>query len=112
MVLPNDGHSTLFAVAGGLQTRGFCGQSRPGKKKETLEANLGNGVKFRLTLTLLFHLPGTEPEAKPEPSNFKFTKFMGEHGPGSRSPMANMPNVNCQFRQSILISKLLGETLL
>ena len=45
----------------------------PGNKKETLEANLGNGVKFPMTLTLLMHLPGVEPDAKPELSNFKFT---------------------------------------
>src|ERR1700674_3731205 len=38
----------------------------PGKKKETLEANLGNGVKFPLPLPILLHLPGMEPDAKPE----------------------------------------------
>ena len=56
---------------------------------------MGNGVKFRVTLTLLIHLPGTEPETKPEPPNFKFTKFTGERGPGSCSTMANMPNMRC-----------------
>jgi hypothetical protein len=38
----------------------------PGKKKERLEANLGNGVKFPVSLTPLLHLPGMEPDAKPE----------------------------------------------
>jgi hypothetical protein len=67
----------------------------PGKKKETLEANLGDGVKFPMTLTLLLHLPGMEPEAKPELFNFKFTQFTDEHGPGSCAPMAKMPNMRC-----------------
>jgi len=69
----------------------------PGKKKETLEANLGNGVKFLVivTLTLLLHLPGVEPDAKPEMSNFKFTEFTDERGPGGCSPMANTPNKRC-----------------
>jgi hypothetical protein len=67
----------------------------PGKKKETLEAKLGGGVKFPLTLTLLLHLPGMEPDAKPELFNFKFTQFTDERGPGSCHPMANMPNMHC-----------------
>ena len=67
----------------------------PGKKKETLEANLGNGVKFPLTLTMLLHLPGMEPDAKPELFNFNFTKFTDERGPGTCHPMANMPNMRC-----------------
>ncbi len=67
----------------------------PGKKKETLEANLGNGVKFPVTLTLLLHLPGMEADAKPELFNFKFTQFTDERGPGSCHPMANMPNMRC-----------------
>ncbi len=66
----------------------------PGKKGETLEANLGNGVKFPVTITLHLHLPGMEPDAKPELFNFKFTQFTDERGPGSRSPMANMPNMH------------------
>jgi hypothetical protein len=65
----------------------------PGKKKETLEATLGNGVKFPVTLTLLLHLPGMEPDAKPELFNFKFTQFTDERGPGTCHPMANMPNM-------------------
>jgi len=67
----------------------------PGKKKETLEANLGNGVKFPLTLTLLLHLPGMEPDAKPELFNFSFTQFTDERGPGSCRPMPSMPNMHC-----------------
>jgi hypothetical protein len=64
-----------------------------GKKKETLEAALGNGVKFPVTLTLLLHLPGMEPDAKPELFNFQFTQFTDERGPGTCHPMANMPNM-------------------
>jgi hypothetical protein len=67
----------------------------PGKKKETLEANLGNGVKFPVTLTMLLHLPGMEPDAKPELFNFNFTQFTDEHGPGSCRPMSSMPNMRC-----------------
>ena len=65
----------------------------PGKKKETLEANLGSGVKFPVTLTLLLHLPGMAPDAKPELFNFEFKQFTDERGPGSCHPMANMPNM-------------------
>jgi hypothetical protein len=65
----------------------------PGKKKETLEANLGNGVKFPVNLTLLLHLPGMEPGAKPELFNFTFTQFTDERAPGTCHPMANMPNM-------------------
>jgi hypothetical protein len=67
----------------------------PGKKKETLEASLGNGVKFPVILTLLVHLPGMEPDAKSELFNFKFTQFTDERGPGTCHPMANMPNMHC-----------------
>jgi hypothetical protein len=66
-----------------------------GNKKETLEADLGNRVKFPVTLTLLLLLPGVEPDAKPELFNSKFTQFTDERGPGSRSPGANMPNLRC-----------------
>lgn len=66
-----------------------------GKKKETLEANLGSGVKFPVTLTLLLHLPGMDPEAKPELFDFKFAQFTDEHGPGSCRPMPSMPNMRC-----------------
>jgi hypothetical protein len=67
----------------------------PGRKKETLEANLGNGVKFPVTLTLLLHLPGMEQDAKPELFNFRFAQFTDERGPGTCHPMANMPNMHC-----------------
>jgi hypothetical protein len=67
----------------------------PGKKKETMDANLGSGVKFPLILTMLLHLPGMEPDAKPELFNFKFTQFTDERGPGTCHPMANMPNMRC-----------------
>ena len=71
----------------------------PGKKKETLEANLGNGVKFPLTLTLLLHLPGMEPDAKPELHNFRFTRITNERGPESCSPMAKMPKYATDSRR-------------
>jgi hypothetical protein len=67
----------------------------PGKKKETLEARLGDAVKFPVSLTLLLHLPGMAPDAKPELFNFTFTQFTDENGPGSCSPMKNMPNMKC-----------------
>jgi len=47
--------------------------SRQKKKKETLEANLGGGVKF--PVALLPHLPGMETDAKPGLFNFKFMQF-------------------------------------
>src|ERR1700686_2469278 len=46
-----------------------------GKKKETLEAALGEGVKFPIALTVLLRLPEMPPDAKPELFNFSFTKF-------------------------------------
>jgi hypothetical protein len=67
----------------------------PGKKKETLEADLGEGVKFPVAITLLLRLPGMAPDAKPELFNFNFTQFTDERGPGTCSPMANMPNMRC-----------------
>jgi hypothetical protein len=68
---------------------------RPGRKKETLEASLGDRMKFPVSLTLLVHLPGMPADAKPELFNFTFTGFTDEQEPGSCSPMANMPNMRC-----------------
>ncbi len=65
----------------------------PGKKKEAIEASLGDAVKFPVALTVLLHLPDTPPDAKPELFNFTFTKFTDEHGPGTCVPMAKMPNM-------------------
>ena len=48
-----------------------------------------------MNLTLTLHLPGMEPDAKPELFNFKFAQFSDERGAGSCSPMANMPNMRC-----------------
>ena len=56
---------------------------------------MGNGVKFPVTLTLLLHLPGMEPDAKPELFDFTFMQFTDERGPGTCHPMANMPNMRC-----------------
>jgi hypothetical protein len=95
-----------------------CGNRRrrerdlaPGKKKETLEATSGNGVKFPVIPTLLPYLPGMEQDAKAEFSNFKFMQFADQRGPGSRRPMANMPDMRGLFTQAILISNLWGETI-
>jgi hypothetical protein len=67
----------------------------PGKKKETMEASLGEGIKFPVAVTLLLHLPGMPPDAKPELFNFTFQKFTDENGPGTCAPMAKMPNMRC-----------------
>ena len=67
----------------------------PGKKKETIEANLGDAVKFPIDLTVLLRLPGMSPDSKPELFNFTFAKFTDEHGPGSCRPMPSMPNMHC-----------------
>jgi hypothetical protein len=56
---------------------------------------LGDFMKFPVSLTLLLHLPGMAPDAKPELFNFTFTQFTDENGPGSCSPMKNMPNMKC-----------------
>jgi hypothetical protein len=64
-----------------------------GKKKETLEASLGGGVKFPIALTVWLHLPEMPAEAKPELFNFSFTKFTDENGPGICTPMARMPGM-------------------
>lgn len=65
----------------------------PGKKKEAIEASLGDAVKFPVALTVLLHLPDTPPDAKPELFNFAFTKFTDENGPGNCAPMAKMPDM-------------------
>jgi hypothetical protein len=65
------------------------------KRKETLEATSGDGVKFLVTLTLLLHLPGMEPDAKPELFDLKFTQSTDERGPGSCHLIAKMPNMRC-----------------
>ena len=62
----------------------------PGKKKETLEAKLAGSVKFPARFTLLLHLPGMAPDAKPELFNFTFTGFTNERGPGTCTPMPSM----------------------
>jgi len=65
----------------------------PGKKKETLEAPVGADVKFPIDVTLLLHLPGMAPDAKPELFDFTFDKFTDENGPGTSAPMKNMPGM-------------------
>jgi hypothetical protein len=65
----------------------------PGKSEETLEAALGANVKFPVAVTLLLHLPGMAPSAKPELFNFTFSQFTDKNGPGTSVPMANMPGL-------------------
>jgi hypothetical protein len=67
----------------------------PGKKKETIEAKLGDAVKLPINLTVLLRLPGMSEDSKPELFNFTFDKFTDEHGPGSCRPMPSMPNMHC-----------------
>ncbi len=67
----------------------------PGKAKETLEASLGDTVKFPVAITLLLRLPGMQPNAKPEMFNFNFTRFTVENGPGPCGHMAGMPDMPC-----------------
>jgi hypothetical protein len=64
-------------------------------ENETLEADLGNGVKFLVTFTLLLNLSGMGSDAKPELFNFKFVQFTRECGSGTCVPLANMPNMRC-----------------
>lgn len=65
----------------------------PGKKKETMEAALGADVKFPVAITLLLHLPGMTPDARPELFDFTFSKFTDENGPGTSAPMGKMPGM-------------------
>ena len=65
----------------------------PGKKKESMEASIGSDPKFPVAITLLLHLPGMAPDAKPELFNFTFDKFTDENGPGTSAPMGNMPGM-------------------
>jgi hypothetical protein len=62
-------------------------------KKETLEANLGNRVKFPVTFALLLNLSSMGSDAKPGLFNIKFVRFTGECGAGSCGPLANRPNM-------------------
>jgi hypothetical protein len=48
-----------------------------------------------VNLTLLLHLPGMEPGAKPELSNFKFTSSTDERWREGCSPMADAPDMRC-----------------
>jgi hypothetical protein len=50
----------------------------PGKADETLEANLGAGVKFPTALTVLLRLPGMSAGSKPELFSFTFARFTQE----------------------------------
>ena len=65
----------------------------PGKSEETLEAALGPNVKFPVAITLLLHLPGMAPNAKPELFNFSFSQFTDENRPGASTPMGNTPGM-------------------
>jgi hypothetical protein len=65
----------------------------PGKSEGTLEAALGANVKFPVAVTLLLHLPGMPPAAKPELFNFTFRQFTNENGHGTSAPTRNTPRV-------------------
>jgi hypothetical protein len=67
----------------------------PGKKAETLVANLGNGVKFPVALTVLLRLPGMSAKSRPELFNFTFKQFTHEPAPRACNPMPNMPGMRC-----------------
>jgi hypothetical protein len=67
----------------------------PGKIAETLEANLGNGLKFPVALTVLLHLPGMAATSRPELFNFIFKEFTQEPQPAACTPAANMPIMHC-----------------
>ena len=67
----------------------------PGKIAETLEANLGDGLKFPVTLTVLLRLPGMAATSRPELFNFIFKEFTQEPQPAACTPAAIMPNMHC-----------------
>jgi hypothetical protein len=67
----------------------------PGSKKETLEANLGDRVRFPVSVTLQLHLPGMESSAKPEMFNFRFAAFTDDPGSQNCRPMPGMPDMGC-----------------
>ncbi|HWF12810.1 MAG TPA: hypothetical protein VG272_03675 [Candidatus Acidoferrales bacterium] len=67
----------------------------PGSKKETLEADLSDRVRFPVTITLRLYLPGMESSAKPELFNFRFAGFTDGRGSGNCRPMAGMPDMGC-----------------
>ena len=66
----------------------------PGTKVETVEANLGKGLKFPVALTVLLRLPGMSADSRPELFNFTFTQFTDERALGSCSPALNMANMH------------------
>jgi hypothetical protein len=67
----------------------------PGKQMETMEAKLGNGVKFPVALTVLLRLPGMPANSKPELFNFVFKQFTQAAAAGGCTPMAGMSNMHC-----------------
>lgn len=66
----------------------------PGTKVETLEANLGKGLKFPVALTVLLRLPGMSADSRPELFNFTFTQFTDERALGSCTPTSNMARMH------------------
>jgi hypothetical protein len=62
----------------------------PSKKEEALEANLGEGMKFPVTLTVMIHLPGMPPHTRPELFTFKFSKFTDENSSEACVPSMKM----------------------
>jgi hypothetical protein len=67
----------------------------PGIKKETLEANLADRVRFPVHISLRLFLPGMESSAKPELFNFRFAGFTDSRKSGNCRPMSGMPDMGC-----------------
>ena len=82
----------------------------PAKKKETLEASRGNGVKFTAPASLLAYLLGMEPDAKQGLFNFKFEAVADVGWTGRCVPLANASCIRCDVTLSMLLLKLLRET--
>ena len=64
-------------------------------KKETLEANLGDKVKFPVTFTLILNLSGIGSHAIQELFAIKFVQFTGACGLGACGLLANVPIMRC-----------------
>ena len=67
----------------------------PWNKKEMLEADLGNRVKFPLAVSRHLRLRGMASSAKPELFNFKFTRSTVVADPETCNRMTNMPSMWC-----------------
>jgi hypothetical protein len=64
---------------------------------------LAYGVKFTVSITPALLLLSMVLDAKPVLFNFRFLEFAVGCGPGSCSPLTNMPNTLCQIAPAISI---------